>query len=68
MHRTIPAQPARRPRQRAVAAVRDGCAFACCKAHRILHTVSPDNRPVSPSLVGASSEPQQLEAFLSAGG
>ena len=35
-----------------------------CEAHRILHDVSPDNRLVSPSFIGAGSEPEQLENFL----
>jgi hypothetical protein len=39
-----------------------------CEAHRILHEVSPDNRLVSPSLVGAGSEPAQFENFLRKGG
>ena len=39
-----------------------------CEAHRILHEVSPDNRLVSPSLIGAGSEPEQFENFLRKGG
>lgn len=39
-----------------------------CEAHRILHAVSPVNRLVSPSLVGAGREPQLLESFLRQGG
>ncbi|WP_153115698.1 glycoside hydrolase family protein [Rhodocyclus tenuis] len=39
-----------------------------CEAHRILHEVSPDNRLISPSLIGAGSEPEQFENFLRKGG
>ena len=39
-----------------------------CEAHRILHDVSLDNRLVSPSFIGAGSEPEQLENFLRKGG
>jgi len=39
-----------------------------CEAHRILHEVSPENRLVSPSLIGAGSEPEQFENFLRRGG
>jgi hypothetical protein len=39
-----------------------------CEAHRIVHEVSADNRLVSPSFIGAGSEPEQLEAFLRKGG
>lgn len=39
-----------------------------CEAHRILHQVAPENRLVSPSLIGAGSEPEQFENFLRKGG
>lgn len=39
-----------------------------CEAHRILHDVSSDNRLVSPSFIGAGSEPEQFENFLRKGG
>ncbi len=39
-----------------------------CAAHAILHAVDPDNRLVSPSFIGAGSEPEQLERFLRLGG
>lgn len=39
-----------------------------CEAHRILHDVAPENRLVSPSLVGAGTGPEQLESFLRKGG
>ena len=39
-----------------------------CEAHRVLHEVSPENRLVSPSFIGAGSEPDQLENFLRMGG
>lgn len=39
-----------------------------CEAHRILREVSSNNRLVSPSFIGAGSEPEQMEAFMRKGG
>lgn len=38
-----------------------------CEAYHILHEVSPEIRVVSPSLIGAGSEPDQLENLLRLG-
>lgn len=39
-----------------------------CEAQRVLKSVSPDNRLVSPSMVGEGREPELLGAFLEKGG
>lgn len=39
-----------------------------CEAQRVLRSVSPDNRLVSPSMVGEGREPELLGAFLENGG
>lgn len=39
-----------------------------CAAQHVLREVSPDNRVVSPSMIGAGSEPAKFEEFLRLGG
>ena len=39
-----------------------------CEARRVLREISPDNKVVSPSMVGAGSEPEKFEEFLKLGG